>query len=54
MGQYANTFYYNAIKEWNCLPLDIKNTKSSHAFKSKVKVFLFDCMKNTFLDIYIK
>ena len=51
-GQSANTFYYNAIKDWNGLPSDIKKIKSSHAFKSKVKFFLFDKMKETFLDVF--
>ena len=51
-GQSANTFYYNAIKDWNGLPSDIKKIKSSHAFKSKVKLFLFDKMKENFLDVF--
>lgn len=51
-GHSANTFYYNAIKDWNSLPVDIKKTKSSFAFKSKVKGFLFDKMKDTFNDVF--
>ena len=36
------TFYYNSIKDWNALPVDIKTTKCKDTFKKRVNEFLID------------
>ena len=36
----STTFYYSAIKDWNELPLSIKETKSKEVFKTNVKKFM--------------
>ena len=30
------TFYYNAIKDWNSLPINIKNIENKNMFKIKL------------------
>ena len=39
------TFYYNAIKDWNDLPLNIKQIKSKTSFKLAVKKHLMEDLK---------
>ena len=39
-GCEEGTFYYNSIKDWNDLPLDMKTTKCKDTFKKRVKEFL--------------
>lgn len=39
-GILANTFYFNAIKDWNSLPADIQKLRTKKNFKNKVKSFL--------------
>jgi hypothetical protein len=39
-GKGSSTFYYNAIKDWNALPDNIKTINSISVFKSSVKKFL--------------
>ena len=41
-GCQRNTFYYQAIQEWNSLPNDIKKIDKKHAFKYRVKRYMFD------------
>ena len=41
------TFYYNAIKDWNSLPIDIRNIKNKNMFKKKLKCYLLEKMKIT-------
>ena len=41
-GCEEGTFYYNSIRDWNALPLDIKATKCKDTFKKHVKEFLLD------------
>ena len=36
----ATTFYYNAIKDWNSVPLDVKQKRSFNGFKSAAKQYL--------------
>ena len=36
----STTFYYSAIKDWNELPLSIKEAKSKDVFKTNVKKFM--------------
>ena len=33
---YKHSFYYNSIKIWNCLPEEIRNSKTMHKFKKSV------------------
>jgi hypothetical protein len=35
----TNSFSYNAIKDWNSLPISIKNVNNKEAFKNAVKDF---------------
>ena len=51
-GPIANTFYYNAIKDWNGLPSNLKSIKNCDLFKSGVKDFLFDQLKTDFYKEY--
>ncbi len=39
-GAAANTFYSNAIRDWNSLPNHIQTTTNKDAFKKAVKAFL--------------
>ena len=39
--QYS-TFYFNAIKDWNELPLSIKENKNKENFKGNIKTFLLE------------
>ena len=36
----STTFYYNGIKDWNELPLSVKESKSKDLFKTNIKSFL--------------
>ena len=36
----AGTFYYSAIKDWNGLPVDIKEITNKDTFKDALKQFL--------------
>jgi hypothetical protein len=47
-GVTSTTFYYNAIKDWNSLPIPLKSTKNFQSFKSGVKEFIF----NRCRDVY--
>jgi hypothetical protein len=35
----TNSFSYNAIRDWNSLPISIKNVTNKEAFKNAVKYF---------------
>ena len=48
-----NTFYYNAIKDWNMLPADIKDVKNKNLFKKKVKFHLTDNMRTVNAAEYV-
>ena len=39
-GEATTTFYYNAIKDWNSLPLDIKTKSNFNSFKGAAKTQL--------------
>ena len=47
------TFYYNAIRDWNNLPLFIKQMKNKTSFKHSLKNHLMDdlkcCEKSSFV-----
>ena len=40
-----DTFYYQAIQDWNSLPPCVKNVRNKYEFKSKVKSVLVENMK---------
>ena len=46
-GKESSNFYYNAIKDWNALPLKIKEVDSKQTFKKAVKSFLATNARNT-------
>ena len=52
-GTAANTFYYNAIKDWNSLPFDLKNITNHESFKKDVKDFLFEKLRSDYLSDFI-
>jgi hypothetical protein len=35
----TNSFSYNAIRDWNSLPISVKNVTNKEAFKNAVKYF---------------
>ncbi len=35
-GIESNTFYFNAIKDWNSLPNNVKNCENIHTYKKRV------------------
>ncbi len=39
-GNESNIFYFNAIKDWNSLPNDLKNCENIHTHKKGVKRYL--------------
>ena len=39
------TFYYNAIKDWNALPSSIKQLNNKYSFKTNVKQHLMDSLR---------
>ncbi len=39
-GIETNTFYFNAIKDWNSLPNNLKNCEDIHTYKKRVKMYL--------------
>ncbi len=39
-GIESNTFYFNAIKDWNSLPNNLKNCENTLTYKKRVKRYL--------------
>ena len=52
-GAAATPFYYNAIKDWNSLPLDVKQKRSFNGFKSAAKQYLRTQLKLMETDHFI-
>ena len=52
-GVASTTFYYNAIKDWNELPSDIKTRSNFNNFKKSVKSYLRSQMQLTEDDFYL-
>ena len=51
----SSTFYFNAIRDWNEVPLSLKETKCKDDFKSNIKAFLLErglSKKNSELYFY--
>ncbi len=39
-GIESNTFYFNAVKDWNSLPNYLKNCENIHTYKKRIKRYL--------------
>ncbi len=39
-GAEGNTFYFSAIKDWNKLPIELKNCENTASFRKRVKKHL--------------
>ena len=52
-GAAATTFYYNAIKDWNSLPLDVKTKRNFNSFKGTAKTHLRSQLQLTDADNFI-
>ena len=52
-GVAATTFYYNAIKDWNSLPLDVKTKSNFNSFKGAAKTHLRSQLQFKEVDNYI-
>ena len=50
----TKTFFYTAIKDWNALPVCIKECKNEKQFKEKVKQNLIDEAKKEELNPFTK
>ena len=51
-GVASTTFYYNALKDWNELPSDIKTRSNFNNFKNSVKSYSRSQMQLTEDDFY--
>ena len=49
----ATTFYYNAIKNWNSLPLDVITKCNFNSFKGAAKTHLRSHLQLTEVDNFI-
>ena len=52
-GVSATTFYYNGIKDWNSLPLDVKTKSNFKRFKGAAKTHLRSQLQLTEVDNFI-
>ena len=52
-SQGISNFYYNAILDWNSLPVPIKQISSKPTFKESVKSHLLDMARNRENDDFI-
>ena len=51
-GKESSCFYYNAIKDWNTLPLDTKQLSSKQSLKKTCKVVFSQQGKGSFMMPY--
>ena len=51
-GMTSTTFYFNAIKDWNSLPVPLKSTKNFQLFKSCLKEFIFNRCRQGFHFVF--
>jgi hypothetical protein len=42
------SFYYSGIKDWNSLPESVKNCNNKNRFKTNVKKYLMEKLKNSY------
>ena len=52
-SQGSSNFYYNAILDWNSLPVPIKQISSKPTFKEAVKSHLLDVARHREIDDFI-
>ena len=52
-GVAATTFYFNAIKDWNSLPLDVKTKSYFNSFKGAAKTHFRSQLQLTEADNFI-
>ena len=48
-----SSFYFNAIKDWNSMPLEIKEIRNRTSFKAAVKAHLTENARNRELNEFI-
>ena len=46
------TFYFNAIKDWNSLPIPLESTKNFQSFKYDVKEFIFNHCRDVYSNYF--
>jgi hypothetical protein len=47
------SFYYSGIKDWNSLPESVKNCNNKNRFKTNVKKYLMEKLKNSYQSEFI-
>ena len=54
-GCESTTFYYSGIKDsdWNSLPESVKNCNNKNRFKTNVKKYLMEKLKNNYQSEFI-
>ena len=52
-GVSATTFYYSGIKDWNSLPLDVKQQCTFNGFRSAVRQYLRSQLQLKESDTYV-
>jgi len=52
-GCESTTFYYSGIKDWNSLPESVKNCNNKNRFKTNVKKYLMEKLKNSYQSEFI-
>ena len=46
-------FFYSGIKDWNSLPESVKNGNNKNRFKTNVKKYLMEKLKNSYQSEFI-
>ena len=52
-GCESTTFYYSGIKDWNSLPESVKNCNNKNRFKTNVKKYFMEKLKNSYQSEFI-
>ena len=52
-GCESTTFYYSGIKDWNSLSESVKNCNNKNRFKTNVKKYLIEKLKNSYQSKFI-
>ena len=50
---WESTFYYSGIKDWNLLPESVKNCYNKNRFKTNVKTYLMEKLKDSYQSEFI-
>jgi hypothetical protein len=53
IGCESTTFYYSGIKDWNSLPESVKNCNNKNRFKTNVKKYSMEKLKNSYQSEFI-